>query len=56
MADYDWLFPFFMLFQCGYQVIALRHAMNHTSVQDSLLGGRGLRLDVLLPGDTLHLR
>ncbi|NBC08175.1 MAG: cyanophycinase [Bacteroidetes bacterium] len=40
----------------GYQVIALRHPTADTSVQDSLLGGRGLRLDVLLPGDTLHLR
>ena len=40
----------------GYQVIALRHPSARTSVQDSLLGGRGLRLDVLLPGDTLHLR
>jgi cyanophycinase len=39
----------------GYQVIALRHRSGQTTVQDSLLGGRGLELNVLLPGDTLHL-
>jgi cyanophycinase len=39
----------------GYQVITLRHRSGHTTVQDSLLGGRGLELNVLLPGDTLHL-
>ncbi len=39
----------------GYQVITLRHRSGQTTVQDSLLGGRGLELNVLLPGDTLHL-
>lgn len=38
----------------NYQVIVLKHPTGQTTVQDSLLGGRGLMLDVLLPGDTLH--
>lgn len=39
----------------GYQVITLRHRGGQTTLQDSLLGGRGLELNILLPGDTLHL-
>jgi len=39
----------------GYQVITLRHPNARTIVRDSLLGGRGLRLDVLLPGDTFYI-
>ncbi|MEQ8707329.1 MAG: cyanophycinase [Phaeodactylibacter sp.] len=39
-----------------YQVITLRHPSGMTTVQDSLLGGRGLELGVLLPGDTLSLQ
>lgn len=39
----------------SYQVIALRNPKGIASRQDSLLGGRGLELSVLLPGDTLLL-
>jgi cyanophycinase len=39
----------------GYQVITLRHRSGPTTTRDSLLGGRGLELNILLPGDTLHL-
>jgi cyanophycinase len=34
------------------QVIMLRHPSKQTAEQDGLLGGKGLILDVLLPGDT----
>lgn len=40
----------------GYQVIVLRHPTGQTNKQDSLLGGRGLELSVLLRGDTVHLK
>lgn len=39
----------------GYQVIVLRHPEGQTVTQDSLLGGRGLELNILLPGDSLNL-
>lgn len=42
--------------QGNYQVVVLRHPNGQTTVQDTLLGGRGLELSILLPGDTLHLR
>lgn len=39
----------------GYQVVVLRHPSGQTIRQGGLLGGRGLELSVLLPGDTLQL-
>lgn len=38
------------------QVIMLRHITQKTAEQDGLLGGKGLMLDVLLPGDTTLIR
>lgn len=38
-----------------YQVVVLRHPSGQTNRQGGLLGGRGLELSVLLPGDTLQL-
>lgn len=37
------------------QVIVLRNEMPHTTTRDNLLGGRGLRMDVLLPGEKFQL-
>ena len=38
-----------------WQVILLRHPEGGTQVQHGLLGGRGLELSVLLPGDSFQL-
>jgi len=38
-----------------WQVILLRHSEGGTQVQHGLLGGRGLELSVLLPGDSFQL-
>jgi cyanophycinase len=37
------------------QVIVLRNETPHTITRKNLLGGNGLRLDVLLPGDKFHV-
>jgi cyanophycinase len=38
------------------QVVVLRHPTGRSSRSESLIGGRDLMLDILLPGDTLDLR